>query len=153
MRITTKGRYALRAILHMVKYGTEKPISIRVLSEQTCLSPEFLEQIFFRLRKSGLITSTRGPGGGFSFIKDPSTVSIDDIFMAIDEGYFITPCSVLENLEDRANIENHETLNCDYSDDCCACGFWQHTYNVMRDYFSSVSIQNILDGKFPIMAK
>jgi Rrf2 family transcriptional regulator, iron-sulfur cluster assembly transcription factor len=140
MRITTKGRYALRAILHLVNNGSEKPISIRVLSAKTCLSPEFLEQIFFRLRKADLITSTRGPGGGFSFTKAPSEVSIDDIFMAIDEGYFITPCSILDK-------EN--PLDCDYSDECRACEFWKHTYNVMREYFGNVSIQNIVDGKFP----
>ncbi len=140
MRITTKGRYALRAILQMVKNKSEKPISIRVLSEQTCLSPEFLEQIFFRLRKADLITSTRGPGGGFAFIKSPSDVSIDDIFMAIDEGYFITPCSVLDD-------QKH--LECDYADECTACYFWRHTYNVMRKYFASVTIQNIVDGKYP----
>ncbi len=140
MRITTKGRYALRAILHMVKNGSEKPISIRVLSEQTCLSPEFLEQIFFRLRKANLITSTRGPGGGFTFIKSPTEVSIDNIFMAIDEGYFITPCSV---------PDKQKILDCDYSENCMACEFWKHTYNVMRGYFAGVTIQNVIDGEFP----
>ncbi|MDA3834097.1 MAG: Rrf2 family transcriptional regulator, partial [Spirochaetales bacterium] len=60
MRITTKGRYALRAILHLVVCSEDKPVSIKVLSKETCLSPEFLEQIFFRLRKAGIICSTRG---------------------------------------------------------------------------------------------
>jgi len=140
MRITTKGRYALRAIIHMVKNESTKPISIRVLSEQTCLSPEFLEQIFFRLRKADLITSTRGPGGGFAFTKSPSDVSIDDIFMAIDEGYYITPCSVLDE---------QKPLDCEYADNCIACEFWKHTYTVMRGYFASATIQNIIDGKYP----
>ncbi|NQT57582.1 MAG: Rrf2 family transcriptional regulator [Bacteroidetes bacterium] len=144
MRITTKGRYALRAIVHMVKYGSDKPISIRVLSEQTCISPEFLEQIFFRLRKADLITSTRGPGGGFAFTRSPSDVSIDDIFMAIDEGYFFTPCSA---------VEEQEIVDCDYSDDCTANEFWKHTYTVIRNYFASISIQNILDVKFPATLK
>jgi Rrf2 family transcriptional regulator, iron-sulfur cluster assembly transcription factor len=140
MRITTKGRYALRAILHMVNNGSDKPISIRVLSAQTCLSPEFLEQIFFRLRKADLITSTRGPGGGFAFTKSPADVSMDDIFMAIDEGYFITPCSI---------SDENKPLDCDYAEDCMACEFWKHTYNAMRQYFGNVSIQNIIDGKYP----
>ncbi len=141
MRITTKGRYALRAILHLVRNESGKPKSIKVLSKETCLSPEFLEQIFFRLRKADLITSTRGPGGGFQFTKDPSTVSIDDIFVAIDEGYFITPCSHLEM--------DQTPDSCDYNEDCCACSFWQHTYNIMRTYFGSVSIQDVIDGNYP----
>lgn len=142
MRITTKGRYALRAILHLHRMGEGKPVSIKKISEDTSLSPVFLEQIFYRLRKAGIISSTRGPGGGFSFTKDPSEVTIDDIFEAIDEGYFITPCS-----------ENDSDLpeNCEYAEDCCACDFWRHTYTTMRNYFSAISLQNVLDKEFPSM--
>ena len=144
MRITTKGRYALRAILHLVQFDKGKPISIRNLSEKTCLSPEFLEQIFFRLRKAEIITSTRGPGGGFKFAKDPTVVTIDDIFVAIDEGYFITPCSEQDPLL---------PPDCDYADNCVACGFWRHTYDFMRNYFSSVTIQDVMDGRFPAIVE
>jgi Rrf2 family transcriptional regulator, iron-sulfur cluster assembly transcription factor len=140
MRITKKGRYALRAILHLTRQPEGKPLSIRILSEETCLSPEFLEQIFFRLRKAGIIASTRGPGGGFTFVKSPEEVSIDDIFVAIDEGYYITPCSS----EDPDKAED-----CDYAEECCACDFWRHTYEAMRTYFSGITIRNVLDRKFP----
>lgn len=143
MRITTKGRYAVRAILYLVNCGAESTISIRQLSEETCLSPEFLEQIFFRLRKAGIISSTRGPGGGFSFTKKPSEVSVDDVFVAIDEGYHVTPCS-----EDDTVL-----LDCEYHDKCIACDFWRYTYNFTRSYFAAVSIQDIIDGKFPIISQ
>lgn len=138
MRITTKGRYALRAIIALVTTSTGKPISIRKLSEIACLSPEFLEQIFFRLRKAGIISSTRGPGGGFNFCKDPKEVTVDDIFVAIDEGYHISPCS----------SEDEEVL-CERADTCIACGFWTHTYQMFRTYFSSVTVQDIIDESFP----
>ncbi len=137
MRITTKGRYALRAMIYLVNNFTGKPLSIRKLSEVACLSPEFLEQIFFRLRKRGIIASTRGPGGGFHFCQDPSEVSVDQIFDAIDEGYHIAPCT----------SEDPDVL-CEQADQCITCGFWNHTYQLIRRFFSSVSIQDIIDGKY-----
>ncbi len=137
MRITTKGRYALRAVIYLVTNYAGKPISIRKLSEIACLSPEFLEQIFFRLRKAEIISSTRGPGGGFKFCKDPSKVSVDDLFIAIDEGYHIAPCST----------EDPDVI-CERSDECITCGFWNHTYTMLRTYFSSVTIQDIIDGNY-----
>lgn len=137
MRITTKGRYAIRAVLYLITNSSGKPISIRQLSSIACLSPEFLEQIFFRLRKAQIISSTRGPGGGFSFVKDPKEVTVDDLFMAIDEGYHISPCS-----------SEDEDVLCERAEDCITCGFWVHTYSLLRTYFSSVSLQDIIDGTF-----
>ncbi|MGM0432287.1 MAG: RrF2 family transcriptional regulator [Spirochaetota bacterium] len=139
MRITTKGRYALRAILYLVQCSQKTPLSIKTLSKETCLSPEFLEQIFYRLRKAGIISSTRGPGGGFSFHGNPSEITIHDIFMAVDEGYHISPCT----------DEDTEMADCEYRDQCIACTFWQHTCSLLRNYFSSVTIQDVIDQNFP----
>ncbi|MCF7953652.1 MAG: Rrf2 family transcriptional regulator [Spirochaetales bacterium] len=138
MRITTKGRYALRALIRLINDTDNSPISIRQLSEIACLSPEFLEQIFFRLRKADIIKSTRGPGGGFSFVKEPSEVSVDDIFIAIDEGYHIAPCS-----------DEDEAVVCEHAEDCYLCGFWQHTHMLIRKYFAEISLQDLVDGKYP----
>jgi Rrf2 family iron-sulfur cluster assembly transcriptional regulator len=139
MRITTKGRYALRAILYLVQCSDDKPVSVKTLSEQTCLSPEFLEQIFFRLRKAGIISSTRGPGGGFSFSGDPAKITINDIFCAVDEGYYVTPCADEEFTDE----------NCDYRDKCIAKDFWCYTADMFISYFSAVTIQDVIDKKFP----
>lgn len=139
MRITTKGRYALRAILYLVHCSDQKPVSIKVLSEKIKLSPEFLEQIFFRLRKAGIITSTRGPGGGFAFKKDPASVSVHDIFLAVDEGYHVAPCT----------DEDSERADCEYASNCVACDFWNHTNDIIISYFSSVTVQDVLDKSFP----
>jgi Rrf2 family transcriptional regulator, iron-sulfur cluster assembly transcription factor len=139
MRITTKGRYALRAILFLVHCSDDKPVSIKTLSEKTHLSPEFLEQIFFRLRKADVIISTRGPGGGFTFLKDPASVSIHDIFLAVEEGYHVAPCTELD----------HDKASCEFSSDCVACDFWNHTNDAFVKYFSQVSIQDVVDRKFP----
>lgn len=139
MRITTKGRYALRAMLFLAHCSDSKPVSIKTLSEKTKLSPEFLEQIFFRLRKAGIIISTRGPGGGFTFIKDPNSITVHDIFKAVDEGYHVAPCA-----DDDPN-----KASCEFFSECVACDFWKHTNDILVQYFSGVSIQDVIDRSFP----
>jgi Rrf2 family iron-sulfur cluster assembly transcriptional regulator len=94
MRITTKGRYALRAILQLSQQAENSPVSIRTLSELEDISAEFLEQIFFRLRKAGLIKSTRGPGGGFQLVKTLSEITVADIFQAVGEELHFSPCTL-----------------------------------------------------------
>ena len=140
MRITTKGRYALRAILYLIHCSEDKPVSIKTLSEHTQLSPEFLEQIFFRLRKANIITSTRGPGGGFRFEKAASEVSVNDIFNAVDEGYHVAPCT---------EEDPEKAINCEYAGNCVACDFWQYTNDIFIEYFSTISLQDVLDKNFP----
>lgn len=80
MRITTKGRYALRAVLALARVSKEgKPVSIKSISEREDISAEFLEQIFFKLRKADVIRSVRGPGGGFFFARPLDDITLLDI--------------------------------------------------------------------------
>ncbi|MBN2050661.1 MAG: Rrf2 family transcriptional regulator, partial [Spirochaetales bacterium] len=92
MRVTTKGRYGLRAILELANRGEDTPVSIKAIAEKENLSPEFLEQIFFRLRKAGLISSTRGPGGGFTISLPLEELTIRRIFDAVGEDLSLAPC-------------------------------------------------------------
>ena len=105
------------------------------LSEKEEISPEFLEQIFFRLRKSGIIKSTRGPGGGFQIDRDPRTVSVKEIFDAVGEEISLTPCT--SDTDPRSPCErNHR---------CIAHEMWIETAKHINDYFSGITIQDILD--------
>ena len=93
MRITTKGRYALRAVVNMAKTSGGKPVPIRRISEEEEISAEFLEQICFRLKRAGIIRSVRGPGGGFLLAREPQAISMYDIFEAVGEGAEIASCT------------------------------------------------------------
>ena len=137
MRITTRGRYGLRAVLKLTLSDRGKPISIRELSSLEGISPEFLEQIFFRLRKSGIIKSTRGPGGGFQMEKDPSEVSVKDIFDAVGEEIALTPCT---------NDDGPQTP-CAHENDCLSHDMWVETANHFKSYFSNITIKDILEKK------
>lgn len=133
MRITTKGRYALRASLSMARLGKDGgPVSIRQLSEKENLSPVFLEQIFFKLRKAGVVSSVRGPGGGFKFTRPLSELTVKDILDASGEGLTLTPCS-----KDHADCSNKA--------DCVSYLIWAEATEMVNDYFSSISLGSLLD--------
>ena len=138
MRITTKGRYALRAVLQLSQQAENRPVSIRTLSEIEDISAEFLEQIFFRLRKAGLIKSTRGPGGGFQLVKPLDQITIADIFNAVGEELHFSPCTL-----DDGN-------SCGREDICSAHGFWEHTYALFRKYFEHVTLDDVLNSRYPM---
>jgi Rrf2 family transcriptional regulator, iron-sulfur cluster assembly transcription factor len=137
MRITTRGRYGLRAVLKLTLTETGKPVSIRELSAIEGISPEFLEQIFFRLRKAGIIKSTRGPGGGFQMERDPSTVTVKEIFDAVGEEISMTPCTGDEG----------ERTPCTHEERCLAHDMWEATSKHFDDYFSGITITDILEKK------
>lgn len=137
MRITTKGRYALKAILFLAKYHEGSPISIKEISSAEQISPEFLEQLFFKLKKAQIISSVRGPGGGFSLAKELDHISVKDIFDAVGEGLDLTPCTSCSD----------DTPVCTDQDDCLSYDVWRAAADQIQGYFSNLNLQMILDGK------
>ncbi len=136
MRITTKGRYAVRAITQLAIQGGDKPVSIRKISEAEKISAEFLEQIFFKLRKGGVITSVRGPGGGFKLSRDAADISIAEIFDAVGEGLIITPCA------------EGDPDSCERMSNCIVNQLWNNSYIHFRGYFEKTSLEDVLTGNF-----
>jgi len=111
-----------------------KPVSIRELAEKEDISPEFLEQIFFRLKKTGMISSTRGPGGGFRLNKPPEEISLYDILEASGEGVQFTPC-----LSPEPNGSA-----CDRIEDCIAHEIWTEASAYIKDYFDKITLESII---------
>jgi len=124
-------------VLQLSQNDGDKPVSIRNLSEMEEISAEFLEQIFFRLRKAGLITSTRGPGGGFQLNRELDKITVADIFNAVGEELHFSPCTL-----DDGNPCSREAI-------CPAHGFWNYTYGMFRTYFEQVTLDDIMNNKFP----
>ncbi|MDR2516939.1 MAG: Rrf2 family transcriptional regulator [Spirochaetaceae bacterium] len=135
MRITTRGRYALRATLALARLGEDHKnmsVSIGVLSEQENISSIFLEQIFFKLRKAGLVTSVRGPGGGFYFARPLDQLSIRDILAAAGEELDFVAC-------------DKQTRDCDRIGSCLAHSIWNDVTKLINDYFSKVTLAEIME--------
>jgi len=94
MRITTKGRYGLRAVASLAMSTHTRPVSINTIASGENVSSEFLEQIFYKLKKAGVIRSIRGPGGGFVLARKPEEITVKDILEAVGEMGGLTPCTL-----------------------------------------------------------
>ena len=134
MRLTTKGRYGVRAVLNLAAAYANRPISIKTIAGQEGISPEFLEQIFFRLKKSGIISSVRGPGGGFILTKKPGEVSIKDILDAVGEPTFPTPCT-----------DPDDPDRCERKENCRITHTWQRFNDVINDFLAGLTLKDILE--------
>ncbi|MDR0759623.1 MAG: Rrf2 family transcriptional regulator [Treponema sp.] len=134
MRITTRGRYALRASLAMAVMGKDGyPVSISSLAERENISSVFLEQIFFKLRKAGIVSSIRGPGGGFYFAQPLEQLTLKDILDAAGEELNFTPCDKRKGECDRVGY-------------CLSHAVWQNTTDLINNYFKSITLASILEG-------
>jgi len=133
MRITTRGRYALRSSLALAKLETKgSPVSISSLSEQENISSVFLEQIFFKLRKAGIVNSIRGPGGGFCFAKPLSELTVKQILEAAGEDLEITFC-------------DKNSGNCDKIGECLSHHVWLNVNELVKKYFAGITLASILE--------
>lgn len=84
MKLSTKGRYGLRAMLDLAVYGEEQPVSIRSISERQNISESYLEQLIAKLKKAGLVESVRGAGGGYHIARDASRISVGEVLYALE---------------------------------------------------------------------
>ena len=108
MRLTTKGRFAVTAMIDVAMHGGQGPVTLAAVSARQRISLSYLEQLFGKLRRSGLVDSVRGPGGGYNLAKAPDTVSVADIIVAVDEPIDATQCGGRENCLDDRRCMTHE---------------------------------------------
>jgi Rrf2 family iron-sulfur cluster assembly transcriptional regulator len=133
MRITTRGRYALRASLALAILGKDgAPVSINSLSEKEGISSVFLEQIFFKLRKAGLVASVRGPGGGFCFARPLESLTVKEILDAAGEDLNLIAC-------------DKQVQNCDHIGSCLAHSVWMDVTRIINSYFNSKTLSALLE--------
>lgn len=130
MRLTTKGRYALRAMLRLAASESDKPEPLRVLAEKEEISVEYLNQLFFQLRKAGLIRATRGPGGGFFLNRKPAEISVKDVLDAVGEELAVAS-------------GDEETSDTPVVGDA----MWLEAAGLVEGFFSGMTLQKILDDK------
>jgi Rrf2 family iron-sulfur cluster assembly transcriptional regulator len=111
MRLTTKGRFAVTAMIDLAMYNRGGPVTLADISQRQKISLSYLEQLFGKLRRKGLVSSVRGPGGGYNLAKKPGEVSVADIILAVDEPIDATQCGGKENCRDEQKCLTHDLWN------------------------------------------
>ena len=135
MRLTTKGRFAVTAMLDLALNQDNGVVTLSSISERQKISASYLEQLFGKLRRKGLVQSRRGPGGGYVIENELNSISVTSIITAVDEPIDTTYCGGNGNCTDAAMLDGH----------CITHKLWQ-TLNVkILDFLSSVTIQDLVD--------
>ena len=136
MKLSTKGRYAVMAMVDLAAHAMDKPVALADVADRQDISLSYLEQLFGKLRKAGLVKSVRGPGGGYLLAHGASDTRVADIIMAVDEPIKTTRCtpgSPSGCQSDRARCLTHD--------------LWEELGNQIYLYLSSVSLQDVVDKR------
>lgn len=108
MRLTTKGRYAVTAMLDLAIHHDQGPVALADIAKRQGISLSYLEQLFAQLRKNGLVRSTRGPGGGYRLGRGATAIVISDVIRAVDESVDATRCGGKENCQGEERCLTHD---------------------------------------------
>src|SRR3954451_24760202 len=114
MRLTTKGRFAVTAMVDLAMRQNRGPVTLAAISERQHISLSYLEQLFGKLRRAKLVSSVRGPGGGYNLVQSPHQITVAHIVRAVDEPRDATQCVGKENCDEERRCMTHvlwATLN------------------------------------------
>ncbi len=130
MRLTTKGRYAVTAMLDLAYHSGRKPVTLNDIARRQDISLSYLEQLFAKLRRAGMVTGVRGPGGGYRLSRPASQINIADIITAVDESVDSTRCG------GKGNCQNNQP--------CLTHELWMGLSRQIHDYLAGISLADLL---------
>ncbi len=133
MRLTTKGRYAVTAMLDLAIHHGNGPIPLADIAQRQGISLSYLEQLFSRLRKRSLVASVRGPGGGYSLARESGDINVAEIISAVDESVDTTRC--------------HGAHNCQDNQRCLTHDLWQDLSSRIYEYLYDISLQDLMNRR------
>lgn len=136
MQLSTKGRYAVMAMVDLARRGGDASVPLIAIAESQSLPLSYLEQLFMKLRRAGLVTAVRGPGGGYRLARLPAEINIAEIMMAADESVCMTRCG------------KEGTDWCLGSRRCATHELWEALGQHIGAFLNGVSLQHVLDGDY-----
>ena len=132
MRLTTKGRFAVTAMIDVALNNGKGPVTLAGVSDRQKISLSYLEQLFGKLRRHGLVESVRGPGGGYVLAKDMGGMTVTEIILAVDEPIDATQCGGKENCHDDRKCLTHD--------------LWASLNQRIFDYLGGVTVKQLVDA-------
>lgn len=132
MRLTTKGRFAVTAMVDLAICGGETPVTLASISERQKISLSYLEQLFGKLRRHDIVKSVRGPGGGYHLARPGADISIAEIIAAVDEPVDTTQCGGKGDCHDEHQCITHD--------------LWMGLNDVLYRYLAQVNLQQLVDN-------
>jgi Rrf2 family iron-sulfur cluster assembly transcriptional regulator len=132
MKLTSKGRYAVTALLDVALHIKIGPVSLAEISERQDISLSYLEQLFARLRKRGLVRSVRGPGGGYLLGKEAGEISIGDVIAAVDESVDATRC-------------HGSSGGCQNGVRCLTHSLWSDLSERIEDFLNNITLAELVE--------
>lgn len=132
MRLTTKGRYAVTAMLDLAIHQGKGPIALADIAHRQGISLSYLEQLFAKLRRSALVSSVRGPGGGYNLARPAAEIHVAEVITAVDENVDTTRCG--------------GAGNCHNDGPCLTHDLWMDLSRRIHDYLNHISLQQLVDG-------
>ncbi len=133
MRLTTKGRYAVTAMLDLAIHHGGGPITLADIAQRQGISLSYLEQLFSRLRKRNLVSSVRGPGGGYTLGRDADNIFVAQVISAVDENVDTTRCGGANNCQDNQQCLTHD--------------LWHDLSARIYDYLNQISLQDLMNRR------
>jgi Rrf2 family iron-sulfur cluster assembly transcriptional regulator len=133
MRLTTKGRYAVTAMLDLAIHGFKKPVSLNDISGRQGISLSYLEQLFAKLRRNDLVSSVRGPGGGYRLSRDGKEISIAQVVDAVNESMDATRCN--------------RKGDCQDGNQCLTHNLWMDLSDQIHEFLNAISIGDLIEKK------
>ena len=134
MQLTTKGRYAVTAMLDLASNDSSRPVTLDMISQRQNISLSYLEQLFAKLRKASLVKSIRGPGGGYLLNVNPVDITLTEIIEAVDENIDLRRC--------------HGAKNCLRGKQCLSHHLWCEVSDQIRGFLSSRNLQQVIDDYY-----
>jgi Rrf2 family iron-sulfur cluster assembly transcriptional regulator len=133
VRLTTKGRFAVTAMADLAMCGGHSPVTMAAISERQKISLSYLEQLFGKLRRSKIVESVRGPGGGYYLARPAEQITIAEIIVAVDEPLDATKCGGLGNCHDERQCLTHD--------------LWTGLNVKIFEYLASYTLQQLVDSQ------
>ena len=131
MRLTTRGRFAVMAMVDLAMQPGSNPVTLAAISQRQKISLSYLEQLFGKIRRCALVNSVHGPGGGYRLAKDSGQVSIADIIHAVDEPLDSTQCGGKESCRDGEKCLTHD--------------LWANLNQHIVDYLGAITLKQVVD--------